>query len=246
MVSHQTVKIWNVRFGGLFADEIKKQRRRPTRRWHIDEMHCKIAGKKHYLWRAVDSDGTVLDIFVSKRRNKKAAKKFFSRLFGQYQAPSRLTTDRYRLYRSVVPETFPKTKHIKGKWLNNRVENSHIIIREREKKLKKFKSTVQAQTFLDRLEFIRSYLKPKQHLMASSTYGNSVKYRLRIWSEISMIPLFLLKNVSTFSGEDHFQVVVEKTARQPCAPRPAGRSRRDRRLRRLEEAPCTIPAEIVS
>ena len=65
VVSHQTVKIWNVRFGAMFADEIRKRRRKPSRRWHIDEMHCKIAGKKHYLWRAVDSNGTVLDIFVS-------------------------------------------------------------------------------------------------------------------------------------------------------------------------------------
>ena len=190
VVSHQTVKEWNMRFGSLFSDEIKRRRRRPSRRWHVDEMHCKIAGKKHHLWRAVDSDGVVLDVFVSKRRNKKAAQKFFSRLFGQYRDPSRLTTDRLRLYRSVVPEIFPRTRHIKGKWLNNRVENSHIIIREREKKLRKFKSAKQAQTFLDRFEFIRSYLKPRRHMMASSAYRNSVKYRLRVWNEISAIPLY--------------------------------------------------------
>ena len=186
VVSHQTIKVWNVRFGAMFADEIKKRRRKPTRRWHIDEVHCKIAGKKHYLWRAVDSDGAVLDIFVSDRRNKKAAQEFFSKLFGQYEGPSKITTDRLRLYRSVVPETFPDTKHIKGKWLNNRVENSHIIIREREKKLKKFKSTEQAQTFLDRFEFIRGYLKTKQHLMTSPSYRNSVIYRLRIWDAIAV------------------------------------------------------------
>jgi len=174
MVSHQTVKIWNVRFGAMFAEEIKKRRRKPTRRWHIDEMHCKIAGKKLYLWRAVDSNGTLLDIFVSGRRNKKAAQEFFSRLFGQYDDPSCITTDRLRLYRSVVPETYPKVKHIKGKWKNNRVENSHIIIREREKKLKKFKSTEQAQTFLDRFEFIRGYsddlikLQKQRQVSASS------------------------------------------------------------------------------
>jgi putative transposase len=184
-VSHQTIKDWNIRFGEVFADEIKKRRRKPSRRWHIDEAHIKIRGKKHYIWRAVDSNGTVLDIFVSRRRNKKAAKKFFSKLFGQYQHPSRITTDRLRLYRSVVPETFPRTRHVKGKWLNNRVENSHIIVRERERKMKKFKSERQAQTFLDRYEFIRTYLKPKQHLMTSSSYRNSMKYRLRIWENIA-------------------------------------------------------------
>jgi len=145
----------------------------------------KIRGKKHYLWRAVDTEGVALDIFVSERRNKDSAKQFFSKLYGQYEAPSRVTTDRLRLYRSVVPETFPDVKHVKGKWLNNRVENSHIIVRERERKMKRFKSIAQAQTFLDRFEFTRTYLKPKQHLMTSSTYRNSVKYRLKVWNNIA-------------------------------------------------------------
>ena len=73
-VSHQSIKDWNIRFGNLFADEIRKRRRNPTRRWHIDEVHVKIRGRKHYLLRAVDSDGVVLDIFVSEKRNKEAAK----------------------------------------------------------------------------------------------------------------------------------------------------------------------------
>jgi len=185
VVSHQTVKDWNLRFGKLFAEEIKKRRRKPTKRWHIDEMHCKIAGKKLYLWRAVDSDGVVLDIFVSKRRNKIAAKEFFSKLLGQYENPSCITTDRLRLYRSVVPETYPNANHIKGKWLNNRVENSHIIVRERERKMKQFKSIEQAQVFLERFEFIRTYMKPKQHLMASCSYKLSMQYRLRLWDNIA-------------------------------------------------------------
>jgi len=189
VVSHQSIKKWNIRFGALFADEIKKRRRKPTRRWHIDEMHCKIAGKKHYVWRAVDTDGVVLDIFVSDRRNKKSAEEFFSKLFEQYENPSRITTDRLRLYRSVVPETFRTAKHIKAKWKNNRVENSHIIVRERERKMKKFKSIEQAQTFLDRFEFIRAYLKPRQHLMTSTSYRNSVQYRLRVWRDIARFPL---------------------------------------------------------
>jgi len=190
-VSHQTIKKWNIRFGALFADEIQKRRRKPKGRWHIDEVHCKIAGKKHYVWRAVDSDGVVLDVFVSDRRDKKSAKEFFAKLFEQYKNPSRITTDRLRLYRSVVPETYPRAKHIKAKWKNNRVENSHIIVREREKKMKKFKSIEQAQQFLDRFEFIRTFLKPKQHLMASSSYRNSIKYRLRLWDDIATIPVTL-------------------------------------------------------
>jgi len=189
VVSHQSIKDWNLRFGDLFAEEIKKRRRKPSRRWHLDEMHCKIRGKKHYLWRAVDSDGVVLDVFVSKRRNKNAAITFFKRLLGSYKNPSRITTDRLRTYRSVVRDTFPSATHIRAKWKNNRVENSHIIVRERERKMKRFKSTEQAQRFLDRFEFIRTYLKPKQHLMAASSYRRSVTQRLRVWKEIALIPL---------------------------------------------------------
>ncbi|MDC0357941.1 IS6 family transposase [Oligoflexia bacterium] len=104
-VSHQTIKKWNLRFGRLFAEELKKRRRKPTRRWHIDEVHIKIGGKKIYLWRAVDSEGTVLDIFVSERRNKEAAKAFFAKLFQGYEELSRVTTDRLRLYSFFIPST---------------------------------------------------------------------------------------------------------------------------------------------
>ena len=131
----------------------------------------------------------VLGLPISNKHIRIAAnvlKEFNStKLFGQYRNPSRITTDRLKLYRSVVPETFPDVKHVKGKWLNNRVENSHIIVRERERRMKRFKSTAQAQTFLDRFEFTRAYLKPKQHLMTSSTYRNSVKSRLRVWNNIA-------------------------------------------------------------
>jgi len=72
VVSHQSIKNWNLRFGKLFANELRKRRRKPTRAWHVDEMYIKIQGKNRYLWRAVDSDGTVLDIFVSDKRNKDA------------------------------------------------------------------------------------------------------------------------------------------------------------------------------
>ena len=189
VVSHQTIKKWNVRFGAMFASEIKKRRRKPTRRWHIDEAHCKIAGKKHYIWRAVDEHGTALDIFVSERRNKDAARKFFKKLLGNYERPTRVTTDRLKSYKSVIREEAPKTKHLRGKWLNNRAENSHIPVRERERRMKGFKSANQAQEFLDRFEFIRSYTKPKQHLLPASEYRKTLSYRLRQWDKIARLPL---------------------------------------------------------
>ena len=169
-VSYQTIKDWNDKFGDMFAEEIRRRRAKPTQRWHIDEMHVKIRGKRCYLWRAVDDNGIILDVLVTERRNKEAAKLFFQQLLGSYERPTRITTDRLRSYKSVVREETPKTKHLRGKWLNNRAENSHIPVREREKQMKKFKSPKQAQSFLDRFEFIRSYTKPIRHLIGAERY----------------------------------------------------------------------------
>ena len=188
-VSHQTIKDWNEKFGGQFAQEIRRRRKKPSRRWHIDEVHVKINGKKCYLWRAVDDDGTVLDILVTERRNKDSARQFFKKVLGNYERPIKVTSDRLSSYKSVILEEAPKTKHLRGKWLNNWAENSHIPVRERERRMKKFKSPDQAQTFLDRFEFIRQYTKPKQHLLTSAEYRRILKYRLKVWDRIAQIPL---------------------------------------------------------
>jgi putative transposase len=188
-VSHQTIKDWNEKFGALFAEEIRKRRKKPTGRRHLDEVYIRIKGKLCYLWRAVDDDGVVLDILVTERRNKDAAKSFFVRLFQQYSAPTKITTDRLRSYKTALRETLPHIKHMRGKWFNNRAENSHIPVRERERRMKRFKSPEHAQSFLERFEFIRQHTKPKQHLLPSSAYRNSLAYRLRQWDRISQIPL---------------------------------------------------------
>ena len=149
----------------------------------------KINGSRCYLWRAVDDSGIVLDVLVTERRNKDSALRFFLKLLGSYDSPSRVTTDRLRSYKSVVREEAPKAKHRHGKWLNNRAENSHIPERAREKKMKKFKSPNHAQMFLDRFEFIRQYTKPTQHLLPASEYRKTLNYRLRQWDKIAQIPM---------------------------------------------------------
>ena len=188
-VSHQTIKNWNERFGAQFAAEVRRRRGKPSRRWHMDEVHVKIKGKRCYLWRAVDDEGVALDILVTERRNKDAARRFFRKVLGNYEPPTKVTTDRLRSYKSVVREEAPKAKHIRGKWLNNRAENSHIPVRERERRMKRFKSPDQAQKFLNRFEFIRQYTKPKRHLLSSSEYRSTLKYRLKVWGRIAQIPL---------------------------------------------------------
>jgi putative transposase len=187
-VSYQTVKDWNDKFADVLVEEIRQQRRKPTRRWHVDEMHIKICGKKCYLWRAVDDKGILLDVFVTERRNKQAAQSFFERLLGGYERPTKVTTDRLRSYKSVIREQSPKTKHIRGKWLNNRAENSHLPVRQREKRMKRFKSPKQAQFFLSRYEFIYSFTKPMRHLLGANSYRRTVLRRLRLWAEICLVP----------------------------------------------------------
>jgi len=187
-VSYQTIKNWNDEFGEVFAEEIRKHRPKPTCRWHMDEMHVKIRGKRCYLWRAVDDTGIILDILVTERRNKDAAKRFFERLLGKYKRPTKVTTDRLRSYKSVIREQSPKTKHVRGKWLNNRAENSHLPLRQREKRMKRFKSPKQAQCFLSRYEFIYSFTKPMRHLLGANSYRRTVLRRLRMWAEICLVP----------------------------------------------------------
>jgi transposase-like protein len=93
-VSYQSVKNWNEMFGDLFAEEIRKRRRKRSRRWHLDEVHVRIKGKRCYLWRAVDDGGIVLDVLVTERRNKESARRFLLKLLGRYESPTRITTDR--------------------------------------------------------------------------------------------------------------------------------------------------------
>ena len=155
----------------MFAEEIRRRRAKPSRRWHVDDH------------------GIILDVLVTERRNKEAARQFFERLLGSYERPTKVTTNRLRSYKSVVREEAPKTKHLRGKWLNNRAENSHLPVREREKRLKKFKSPPQAQNFLNRFEFIRSYTKPMHHLIGAERFRRTIQRRLKEWGKISLIPL---------------------------------------------------------
>jgi len=126
---------------------------------------------------------------VTEGRNKESARRFFKKELDYYERPPKVTSDRLNSYKSVVREESPKTKHIRGKWLNNRAENSHVPIRERVHRMRKFKSPDQAQMFSDRFEFIRHYTKPKQHLLPPSEYRRTLKYRLKVWDRIAQIPL---------------------------------------------------------
>ena len=141
IVSHESVRQWALKFGQDFANRIRRRLPCAGDKWHLDEVAVKIAGKKHWLWRAVDQDGIVLDILVQSRRDKRAAKRLLRKLLKrQCRAPRVLITDKLASYGAAKKEIAPGVEHRKHKGLNNRAENSHQPTRRRERQMKRFKS----------------------------------------------------------------------------------------------------------
>jgi len=147
-VSHEAARTWCIKFGPHFRNVIKKREPKPADKWHLDEMVVKINGEQFYLWRAVDKDGFELDVFLQKRRNKRSATRFLSRLLGSYLKPRVVVTDKLRSYNKPIKKMCEGTDHHSHKGLNNRVENAHQPTRRKEKCLVKFKSPKSVQLVL--------------------------------------------------------------------------------------------------
>jgi len=131
-----------------YANGLRRWSLRPGDQWHLDEVFLKINGRLHYLWRAVDQDGDVLDILVQRHRDKKAAKRFFRKLLkGLRYVPRVIITDKLRTYRAARAEALPSVEHCQDNWRNNRAENSHQPTRLRERVMRRFKSAGHAQRF---------------------------------------------------------------------------------------------------
>jgi putative transposase len=149
LVSHETVRQWALKFGQSFATQIRRRVPAPGDKWHLDEVVISIAGRKHWLWRAVDQHGFVLDVLVQNRRDAKAAKRLLRKLLKkQGMAPRVMITDKLASYAAAKREIMPGVEHRQHKGLNNRAENSHQPTRRRERIMKRFKSAGQAQRFL--------------------------------------------------------------------------------------------------
>jgi putative transposase len=149
LVSHETVRQWALKFGQSFANQIRRRLPAPGDKWHLDEVMITIAGRKHWLWRAVDQHGTVLDILVQSRRNATAAKRLLRKLLKkQGIVPRVMITDKLASYAAAKRVVMPGVEHLQHKSLNNRAENSHQPTRRRERTMKRFKSAGQAQRFL--------------------------------------------------------------------------------------------------
>lgn len=149
-VSRESIRCWVIKFGPLIAANLRRRRCAPTGRWHLDEMVVKIRGRRMWLWRAVDDEGEVLDMLVQRRRSTQAALKLFRKLLkNQGIHPEVITTDKLASYRAALRQLGLADRHRPGGMRqNNRAQNSHLVIRRRERKQQKFKSQGSAQRFL--------------------------------------------------------------------------------------------------
>jgi transposase-like protein len=169
-VSYETVRRWVLKFGGTVAQRLRRRRPRPSDRWHLDGMVVRIAGRRMYLWRAVDHEGEILDMLVQRRRDKRAALKLMRKLLRkQGFAPRLVVTDKLRSYGAAFRDLHLTCRYEQGLRKNNRAENSHQVVRRRERKMQRFKSAASAQRFLSMHAAVHNTFNHQRHLISRST-----------------------------------------------------------------------------
>jgi putative transposase len=190
IVSYEAIRKWCRKFGQQYANQLRRRRPRPGDKWHVDEVFLTINKERHYLWRAVDQDGTVLDILMQRRRDKQAAKKFFRKLLkGCQYVPRVLITDKLNSYGAAQRESLPSVEHRQHRYLNNRAENSHQPTRQRERRMQGFKSPGQAQRFLSAYGPIAQHFRPRRHRLSAPEYRHEMRKRYQVWGEITGLEL---------------------------------------------------------
>jgi putative transposase len=180
--SYETVRRWVLKFGPAFARNLRRLRPRPTGRWHLDEMVVSIQGTRTYLWRAVDSEGEVLDVLVQPRRDKAAALRLMRKLLKkQGYAPDELVTDKLGSYGAARRELGLSARHEQGLRKNNRAENSHQPVRRRERKQQRFKSAGSAQRFLSMHSAVHNTFTLQRHLVSRRTLRTFRSEAVHAW-----------------------------------------------------------------
>src|SRR6202045_860732 len=169
-VSYETIRSWVLTFGPVIARRLRRRRCRPSDRWHLDEMVIRIGGKRMYLWRAVDHEGEVLDMLVQRGRDAHAALRLMRKLLKkQGFAPKWLTTDKLGSYGSAFRQLRLACPHEQGLRKNNRAENSHQVVRRRERKMQRFQSARSAQRFLSIHAAVHNTFNLQRHLVSRAT-----------------------------------------------------------------------------
>jgi len=188
-ICHETVRFWWNRFGPMFAAEIRKRRVQSQTysrwRWHLDEVFVKINGETHYLWRAVDHEGEVLEVFATKRRDRKAALQFLKRAMKRYGQPKVIVTDRLKSYRAAMKVIGNSADQEYGRRLNNRAENSHQPFRRREGAMSKFRDEKTLQKFASVHASIHNHFNLDRHLNSRETFRQDRSATLAEWRQLA-------------------------------------------------------------
>ena len=181
-ISYETARRWFLKFGAPIARNLRSKRPTPSDYWHLDEMVIVIRKKRHWLWRAVDNEGEVLDFLVQPKRNARAALKLMRNLLKkQGWAPTRVVTDKLRSYHVAFRTLGLTAKHIDNKRSNNRAENSHQPVRRRERKMQRFKSPGSAQRFLNVQSAVYNTFYFQRHIINRPTFKQYRAEAFDVW-----------------------------------------------------------------
>lgn len=188
VVSYETIRCWAKNFGSDYAARLRRKVASPTDISHLDEVAVVIGGRKHWLWRAVDQDGYVLDEMVQTRRNTKAAKRLLIRLMKkQGYRPKRIVTDKLRSYGAARRQLMPTTEHRSHNGLNNRAENSHFPLRKRERMMQRFRSPGGLQRFVSIFSAVRNLFVPSRSKHSASAIQLHRLIAMAHWKDVAGI-----------------------------------------------------------
>jgi putative transposase len=184
-VSYETIRLWCIKFGAIYTRRLKRKHRGYGDTFYIDEVFVKINGTQHYLWRAVDQDGEVVDVFLQAKRDGATAKRFFKRLLRSHGGePRKIVTDKLRSYPVAHREVIPESIHVTDQYANNRAEQSHESTRVRERGMRKFKSVGQAQRFLTAHAAVHNLFNLGRHLVRAQHYRDLRVSAFAEWSRV--------------------------------------------------------------
>ena len=188
-ICHETVRFWWNRLGPMFAADIKRQRISrmrgyPQWRWHLDEVFVKINGEHHYLWRAVDHEGEVLESYITKKRDKAAALAFLKRALKRHSKAEAIVTDGLRSYSAAMRDLGIEDRREMGRWLNNRAENSHLPFRRRERAMLRFRQMKSLQKFASVHANVHNHFNSDRHLIDRQTYKVKRSAALAEWQNL--------------------------------------------------------------
>lgn len=188
-VTYETIRAWCAKFGPAYAASLRRRRARPGDKWHLDEVLLKIKGKRHWLWRAVDQHGVVLDILAQQHRDQHAADAFLRRVLAAVGSEPRVViTDKLASYPPAVRRVLPRAEHRRHKRLNNRAENSHQPTRQRERVMRRFKSPDQVQRFLGPFGAVGDHFRVGRYRTPASVRRQLLAERCATWREVVGLP----------------------------------------------------------